>query len=323
MLKKIEILLLSGIFVFLFFCAIKIGHSWDLEMEVNKGNERLKYIFFLSTFENYVSSSRMVGDEFYPGFYTTLVSFFTKLFPKKYEFEIWQLINSLFAILTVFGIYRISRTLFNKEIAKIIFILCILNPIFFGHMAMNPKDIPVAFANVWTTYIFLRYLKNQNHEKRCKKYIILAGLALGFGVGIRIPFIITLLPVLFIALIDIFFLKKIINSYFSPKKFISHVLIVLLIAYAVTISCWPQAHQNIFTEPFKIALGINQFPLFGLPWIMLNGSVYEINNIPILYIFINFFYKTPEYILLCYTIFIYLLITKKDFFFKKFSFFLV
>ena len=114
MTKKIEILVLTTIFLFLFFCAIKIGHSWDLEMEVNKGNERLKYIFFLSSFENYVASSRMIGDEFYPGFYTTLVSFITKIFPKKYEFEIWQLTNSLFSIFTVFGIYRISIILFNK-----------------------------------------------------------------------------------------------------------------------------------------------------------------------------------------------------------------
>ena len=321
--KKIEILILGTIFIFLFFCAITIGHSWDLEMEINKGNERLKYIFFLSSFDNYVSSSRMIGDEFYPGFYTTLVSFVTKIFPKKYEFEIWQLTNSLFSILTVFGIYRISRTLFNKEVAKIIFILCILNPIFFGHMAMNPKDVPVAFANVWSTYVFLRYIQNQNHKEKCKKYILLAGLAIGFGIGIRIPFIITLLPVLLFVLIDIFLLKKIINSDFSFRKFITHFFIVLIIAYLVTISCWPQAHQNIFTAPFKIAFSINEFPLFGLPWIMLNGDVFKVTEVPNFYIFINFFYKTPEYILICYVIFIYLLISKINFFLSNFNSFLL
>ena len=321
MTKKIEILVLTTIFLFLFFCAIKIGHSWDLEMEVNKGNERLKYIFFLSSFENYVASSRMIGDEFYPGFYTTLVSFITKIFPKKYEFEIWQLTNSLFSIFTVFGIYRISRILFNKEVAKIIFILCILNPIFFGHMAMNPKDVPVAFANVWLTYVFLQYLQNQTNKEKCKKYVILAGLALGFGVGIRIPFIITLLPILFFVLTDIFILKKIIKSDFSFKKFVIHLPIVLLISYVVLISCWPQAHQNIFTEPFKIALSIKEFPSFGLPWVMLNGNIFTMNNLPISYIFINFFYKTPEYIIICYAVFIYLLVTKKNFFLIEFKFF--
>ena len=191
-------------------------------MEVDRGNQRLKYILFQSSFERYTSLSRNIGDEFYPGFYTTLASFITKFFPKKFEFEVWQLTNSLFAIFTVFGIYKISKIFFNKQAAKIIFILCILNPIFFGHMAMNPKDIPIAFANVWSTYIFLKYIQNQ--DMKSNKYILLAGLTIGFGTGMRIPFIITLFPIFIFVLIDMFFLKKITNQNFSLKKFILHFL---------------------------------------------------------------------------------------------------
>ena len=77
-------------------------------------------------------------------------------------------------------------------------------------MAMNPKDVPIAFANVWATYIFLQYIQHQSNKERCKKYILLAGLTIGLGTGMRIPFVITLFPIFLFVLADIFFLKKII-----------------------------------------------------------------------------------------------------------------
>ena len=46
MLKKVEISTLTLLFIFVFYCALTIGISWDLEMEIERGNERLKYILF-------------------------------------------------------------------------------------------------------------------------------------------------------------------------------------------------------------------------------------------------------------------------------------
>ena len=190
--KKVEISILTLLIVYVFYCAISIGISWDFGMEVDRGNQRLKYIFQQSSFEHYKISLNQIGDEFYPAFYTTFVSFISNIFPKKYQFETWQLLNSIFAILTVFGIYRISSHLFNKQVGKIVFLICFLNPIFFGHMAMNPKDIAIAFANVWSTYIFLKYIQNQNNREKRNRYIFLAGLTVGIGTGMRLPFIIVL-----------------------------------------------------------------------------------------------------------------------------------
>ena len=79
---------------------------------------------------------------------------------------------------------------------------------------------------------------------------MLAGLTIGLGTGVRIPFVITLIPLFFFTIIDIFFLKKITNQNFSFKKFIIHLIPVFLIAYLITISSWPHVHENIFTKPF-------------------------------------------------------------------------
>ena len=199
--KKIELSIIVILFIFVFYCALTIGIPWDEGFEMTRGKERLKYIFSLGTYKihwNYQS------EEFNPGFYSTLAIFITNMFPKKFENEIFHLTNSLFSILTVFGIYKISSILFNKKVGKIIFLLCFLNPIFFGHMAMNSKDTMIAFAHVWSTYIFLRYLQTQNTTKNHNRYILLAGLTVGFGTGVRIPFIATLFPLMIFVIVDMF-----------------------------------------------------------------------------------------------------------------------
>ena len=316
--KKIELSIIVILFIFVFYCALTIGIPWDEGFEMTRGKERLKYIFSLGTYKihwNYQS------EEFNPGFYSTLAIFITNMFPKKFENEIFHLTNSLFSILTVFGIYKISSILFNKKVGKIIFLLCFLNPIFFGHMAMNSKDTIVAFANIWSTYIFLRYL--QNPKKNCNRRILLAGLTIGLGTGVRIPFVITLIPLFFFSIIDIFFFKKIANQNFSFKKFVIHLIPVFVIAYLITISAWPQVHENIFTKPFEIAsnVGNTEIHIYGILWMLLNGDFFSTTQPPPLYLIINFFYKSPEFILLCYIIFIYFIIANKKFFLSKFKFF--
>ena len=316
--KKIEIYTQFLLYSFLLYCALTVGSSWDEIFNMTRGSERLKYLFSLGSYESYFYYSDK--EEFYPGLYDTLAIFITKMFPKKYEIDIWHLINSLFSLSCIFGIYKISGTLFNKQAGKIIFLLCFFNPIFFGHMAMNPKDTIIAFANIWSTYIFLMYLQNQNSSNKRKHYVLLAGLTIGLGTGVRIPFLMTLMPLLLFAVVDIFFTKKITNSKFSINKFILDFIFVLLIAYSLTVFAWPHVHGNIFTEPFKLLL-IQLKSSFGIPWILFDGNFYETDKLPYFYILKNFFYKTPEYILLCYIAFVCIVVINKKFFTSTFHFF--
>ena len=189
--SKIDSFILYFLILFSAYCAVIIGISWDDLIHIDRGNARLKYLFSFGLY-NYSD----YGDQrFYPGFYNTLSIFVTKMFPKKYEIETLHLVNYSFSILTIFGISKISSELFNKEIGKIVFILCFFNPIFFGHMAINQKDMIVAFANIWTTYLIIRYLKNQQINKKRNRYIIFLGLVIGLGLGVRIAFLSTLIPI--------------------------------------------------------------------------------------------------------------------------------
>ena len=317
MINKINTIVFWLLIFFVIYCALVVGVSWDTFFHIDIGEKRLKYLFSLG--RNEYSMSHW-AHQYYPGFFDTISAFITKMFPEKYEIETLNIVRSIFSISAIFGISKISRELFNKEIGKIVFVLCFFNPIFFGHMAINPKDTIIVFSNVWSTYLILKYLKNQDYNEKRNQYIILLGLSVGLGLGVRVAFIGTLLPILLFAIVDIFFIKKITHQNFSYKKLIVDIIKVLTIGYFLMISCWPETHENIFILPYKF-VAESFTDILGISSSLLSGNFYLTSETPKNYIFINLFYKTPEFILFCYLLFIYIFFTNKKFFNTNFKFF--
>ena len=315
MFKKIENTTLFLLIIFSVYCALINGMSLDIPFDLRMGKERLKYLFSLGSYEDYDFRDA----RFYPGFYNTLSAFITKMFPSKYELDIWYLNNLFLSFLTNIGISRIAAKLFNKKVGKIVFLISFFNPIFFGHMAMNSKDTIIAFANIWTVYLILRYCETQQINNKRNYYSALIGLTVGLGSGVRFAFIATLLPMLILLIVEIFYFKKFISSKFSIKFFFIDLTKVLLIAYSLMVVFWPDTHGNIFISPFKLFFESSQ-SFFGTGWILFNGNYHSTIEVPKSYIIINLLYKTPEFVLICYGILIYLFFNKKFTFSADFNF---
>ena len=94
---------------------------------------------------------------------------------------------------------------------------------------MNERDLIIAFCNVWSIYLFIKYLKNQNIDKKRNKYVLLIGLILGLGLGVRFAFPATLIPIIIFLMLDVLFIKKIIKSEFSFKKLIFDVFKIIFL----------------------------------------------------------------------------------------------
>ena len=157
MTKKVNTLVLCSIIIFIIYCSLNIGIHWDELNIIQFGNHRLKYLFSFGENDEY---SKQWNSRFYPGAYATIAIFFTKFFPKIYELEILRIINIIFGLSALIGISKIAEELFNKNIGKITFFVCILNPHFFSHMIMNERDLIVAFCNIWSTFLIIKYLSN-------------------------------------------------------------------------------------------------------------------------------------------------------------------
>lgn len=295
--------------IFSYYCSLMIGISWDEPFEITRGQERLKYIISFGGYD--IAPAQ--NDKYYPGLYSTISAFLSNIMPKKYIYETFHLINNTFSILTIFGFYKLSKLLFNKNVAFISLTILFLNPTFFGHMSMNPKDTIIAFCLIWTTLVLFKYLTYQKNKNKRIKFLIYASLLIGLGLGVRIQFIALLIPLfLFVSI------YKFLNKKFSFGIFVLDSFIIITISYFVMLLCWPQVHSNILVEPFKIF--IEQLEVqFGPDRILLNNKILSTLEVSSNYIFVNLLFKSPEYILFTYVIFIILFLFNKQFRLEKYT----
>lgn len=311
---NIKNLYIFFIILFSIYCALTLGIEWDARTHLTMGKNRLNYFFSLGNINNQLWFS-----EFFPGLSYTISAFIVQIFPKKIEYEILHLVNLTFSFGAAFAFFKIVKILFNKEVGLISFILLTLYPAFFGHMSTNPKDTIIAFSFLWIIYYILKYLQNQNDKEKSNSYIVKISILLVIGSGVRIIFASTLIPVFLFLIAEIFYFKKFLNKKFSNKKFIVDFAKIFTLTYLILIIFWPQVHDNILTDPFKIFLKMFNSPPVGASAGLLNGNFYFVTDTPKNYILINILLRTPEYILALYFFSLIFLIQYNSFFIKKFK----
>ena len=79
--KNLKILLIFLLIIFSYYCSVIIGISWDELFEINRGQDRLKYIFSLGSYE----VPPAYADKYYPGLYSTIAAFISNILPKIIE----------------------------------------------------------------------------------------------------------------------------------------------------------------------------------------------------------------------------------------------
>ena len=314
--KKIETSVLSLLIIYSIYCSLIIGKSWDEGYHYYQGKAIFQYLLSFGKIRK-----EFFYEEYYSPSYWFFQFFFSQLFPVKYKVETSHLFNLLISLSTIFGFSKLISELFNKYLGKISFITLFFYPIFFGHMGLNPKDTVVAGCHIWIFYLVIRYLKSQSNIAKSNKYIYFASVLLAVGTGTQLLFLGTLIPVLLFLFFEIFFYKKIIKKDFSYKLLLVNFFKFFLIFYFLLIFFWPATHSNIFFLPLEIF--IKSLSLIrGYEFNMVNGEILLSKNVSIFYFYINFFFKSPEFILFTYIMFLFLISNLYDFFNKEFSNFL-
>ena len=293
-----------------YYCALKIGLNPDEAFHHANGAVRYLYLKSLGSFEGY----DIWNTRYYPGLYDTMLYSIHVLINNfidiKYTVEIKHTINWLVSFLGIIGLFLLTKKIFNKEIAILSCILTLLNPIFFGHMGMNPKD-PLTFTSlIWSIYFFYNYLNNIENSRF--KYLVLMSIAIGFGTSLRVTFISLLIPLFFIWIYIIY--KKKINIF----SIFSDVILSLSIILFLTFLTWPEIHKGNFLIILEI-IELSSNWLIAFKHGIINGKFYEIANTPRTYILEIFLSRIPLYFSIL-TIFSYFIVfAKKNFFIKSFN----
>jgi hypothetical protein len=302
--------LIYFLFFFSAYCALTIGESWDEYYYTALGKRNLIYLFTLGRIEPYFG-----GSFYYSTLYWDLQYFFSQLLSYKYQTEVNHLINLLFSFSAIFAISKIGRQLFNKKIGEIFFLLLFFYPEFFGHMGQNPKDTILAFCHLWILSLVLSYLKNQHLEEKSRKYIYCISILIATGTGIQLYFPASLLIIIFFIIIEILFIKKIINKKFNKIKFYGDLIKIFFLSFLIYVFFAPDTHGNILYKPYLFFLKSLEAQRGG-EYTLINGLIFLSKNPPKLYFYQYFFYKSPEFIIFLYIIF-FTFFLKINKFYKK------
>ena len=315
--KNSQNILLSFLILFSFYCAVTIGQSWDEGQELLKGKITFDYLLSLGSID-----TQKYHREYFVPIYGSLLYLLSKVSPNQYQIETLHIINLLFSLSVVFGLGKLCKEIFNKKIGKISFLILFFYPIFFGHMAMNNKDLILALSHVWITYLVFRYFKKQKIKEKRNKYIIIIGLLTAIGTGIQLVFLGSLLPLFLFILLEVFYFNKIINKSFEKKILFLDFIKTFIIFYLILVIFWIDAHPNVFVLPFQFFLEtLSNNYITGWPVNLVDGKYYFSNKVPKFYFLINFIYKSPEYFLISYLFFIIFILKFTNFFTREFRFF--
>ena len=302
---------------FSIYCALTIGRAWDEGFLLIQGKITLNYLLSLGEVD-----VDLFRREYHSAIYYSLKYLLIQIFPIKYQYETSHIINLIFSLSTIIAIKKLVKELFNENVGKIVFLILFFYPAFFGHMAFNCKDTIIAFSHVWIFYLSIQYVKKQYIKQKANNYINFIAILSALATGINLFFLGSLIPIFLFLLVDIFFLKKFTCKTFNKKKFLIDIGKGFVIFYILLVIFWIDTHPNIFVLPFKFFLEwiIGDF-WRGYPYILVNGDYFLYGEIPKSYLFINLIYKSPEYFLLTYVIFLTIFLNSKNFFKKKFFLF--
>ena len=101
--KKIKILLI----LYALYCSIIIGVSWDEQYYQVIGKINLDYLLSFGLIdEDFFSKYR------YSTLYWSFASLISQIVPDKFNVEIYHLINTVFGLLTIVGLYQVVKKLY-------------------------------------------------------------------------------------------------------------------------------------------------------------------------------------------------------------------
>ena len=316
-LNRIVLSLIVLLLLFAIFCSINIGMSWDEPQNHWQGAIRANYLksFEFGKFEFKPGGWSEVEPGLYDTFSFIISNLLLKIFPGKL-IGIKHLTNLTFSFLALIGLFLISKKIFNKKVAYLATLLCLINPFFFGHMSMNPKDTISCFALVWFAYSTYMYCINFENKRLC--FLILASFFMGVGVGTRLPFFVVPIPIIISTLIFIIVTyNKEFRDHQIYKKIFFDFLIFCSITFFLMVVAWPYVHSspNILVKAFTAYTSYPHGPVLEI----MNGNYYETANTPRTYFYNFFIFRFPIFILITLFALIILLKTDSKFFTSKFD----
>jgi hypothetical protein len=215
-------------------------------------------------------------------------------------FETRRLAGALVGLVGLFFTWRLARRLGGALAGLLALLLLATCPFFYGHMFINPKDIPFAVAMIILLYGLARAL--EEYPRPGLATIAVFGAGLGFTIGTRvmggIAALYVILP-LAMLVFDAARRSEIRTAASDFGRFLLTLLPAFVLAYGLMALLWPWS----VLEPFNPIRAVGYFAqFFEKPWKeMFEGMLISVPDMPRSYVPVLFSLKLPTIFLLLAT----------------------
>ncbi|MBF0178186.1 MAG: hypothetical protein HQL63_15275 [Magnetococcales bacterium] len=270
--------------------AMDFGIAWDEPEHWAQGHRVLA--FFTSLFQD----RQAVNPDFATSYYGGHVHVVSALLERLLELDAYhtsRLWLPLLGMLGVAGVWRLTRYIGGEQAGFWAAILLLLMPRYFGHVFINPKDMPFAVGYVWSLYHLIRIA--DVYPSIPAKLAIRTGMVLGVTLGMR-----TFGGLLWIILPLLLFYKQWLVSGQAAVKSFGDTLIknkfpIFLLALFSCVFCvllWPSA---LVSPVQTLGHTLSMAAKFSHDYtVFMFGEAYRSSDLPLSYLPIHFGIELPE-----------------------------
>lgn len=309
---KIHKLCLIAIFSFVFIIIILTFRDYGTTWDENVHDDYGYYLghFFASFGKDLRALDGSIA--YYGAIYDLFVYPVAHFLSPFSVYETRHLINAFVGLLGIFGAYKLGSIVQSNQVGLFCALSLVLTPSYYGHMFNNPKDIPFAVVYLWTLYFLLKWF--DSCPKPGYEPALFLSISLGLLIAIRLGGLIAV-PFIFGIIVFDYFLRKGDKNYaglnyFDFFKKVSFQLLTLSpIVFFLVIAFWPFVLVDPIDRLQEVFRYYREHSATTMK-VLTAGEMIPANNLPMDYLPRHLFFKMPAAILLGFTFFLVLFVSK-------------
>jgi hypothetical protein len=174
---------LAGVAVLIILTASHYGDSWDEKVRSDAGELKFEYYQQLLSGDLESALDITPANDNYPGLHDLSLAVLRRISPFS-DTLTGNLFSAALGFLGIVGTVRLGRLLGGEETGFWAGVLLTLLPAWYGHMFINPKDIPFAVGYIWALGFIYQWISSE--KQPATRLVVLCGLAIGAAMAARI-----------------------------------------------------------------------------------------------------------------------------------------
>ncbi len=155
------------------------GMSWDEPYSIEYGRNVVR--FFATLGRDRSATVGLVALR--GGLFHALIECFALLAP-EHALGVRRVLTPLIGLLGIVGTWRLGRLLAGPRAGLLAVLFALLTPLYYGHMFINPADMPFAVGYVWGTYLVISCARAL--PRPSLRALLGCGLVIGLSTSVRI-----------------------------------------------------------------------------------------------------------------------------------------